>query len=119
MNRYIFYAVLSLLLVGCGSKEDSPEMLRAQQHASAAIKARQDAENQLAVFVAKLKTAQDNEVKQREQAAIEQSTAQRIIFGLGVVAILALLIGIAVGSASRKDSGRRGNAGEPGEVSNG
>jgi hypothetical protein len=53
------------------------------------------AEKNAAIALANLKAAE-------ERAALEKAQSQRIIFALGVSALLALFVGIGLGSSARK-----------------
>jgi len=94
MNRYVLYAVLALMLGGCGQKEEARVVI-AQQQAAQAHWAQQQAEKNAAISLANQKAVE-------EKAALEKSSSERIIFGLSVGALLAFFVGIGLGSSSRK-----------------
>ena len=108
MNRYVLYAVLALLLVGCGQKEEAEaaKVVIAQQQAAKALWEQQQAEKNAAIALVNQKAAEEKAAMEREQAAIEKSSALRIIFGLSVGALLAFFSGIGLGSSSRKTAGK-------------
>ena len=93
MNRYVLYVVLALLLSGCGRKEEA--IVIAQQQVAKALWEQQQAEKNAAIALANLKVAE-------EKAALEKAVSQRIIFALGVGVLLALFVGIGLGSSARK-----------------
>ena len=86
MNRFIFLILAAFLLGGCGHKEETTQI--AQQQAI-------QAEKNAAIALANLKAAE-------EKAALEKAQSQRIIFALGVSVLLALFLGIGLGSSARK-----------------
>ena len=108
MNRYVLCAVLALLLVGCGQKEEAKpaKLVIAQQQATQALWDQQLAEKNAAIALVNQKAAEEKAALEREQAALEKSSQQRIIFGLSVGALLAFFIGIGLGSSSRKAVGK-------------
>ena len=104
MNRFVHYAVLALLLVGFGQKEEAEtaRVVIAQQQATKALWEQQQAEKNAAIALANQKAAEEKAAMDREQAAIEKSSSQRGIFDRPVGAMLGLFIGIGLGSSSRK-----------------
>lgn len=94
MKRYVLYAVLALLLGGCGQKEEA-RVGFAQQQIAKALWEQQQAEKNAAIALANQKAAE-------EKAALEKSSSERIVFGLSVGALLAFFVGIGLGSSSRK-----------------
>ncbi len=86
MHRFIVLIFVALALGGCGRKEE-PTPLAQQQV--------MQAEKNAAIALANLKAAE-------EKAALEKAESQRIIFALGVGALLALFVGIGLGSSARK-----------------
>lgn len=100
MKKYYVYAVLALLLFGCGNKEEppttNPAVAVAESKAAAAEKERTKTE-------AKLKDAEQKIVVLQE----EKSSLHIGMMGLVIVAAIALLVGIAIGSSSRKDAGKQ------------
>ncbi len=90
MHRFIFLILVAVLLGGCGHKEEATQI--AQQQVI-------QAEKNAAIAVANLKAAE-------EKAALEKAESQRIIFALGVGALLALFVGIGLGSSARKTADR-------------
>ncbi|HOE44051.1 MAG TPA: hypothetical protein PLB25_20830, partial [Rhodoferax sp.] len=97
MKSLFFYLILSLLIVGCGQREEveTRQVIIAQQQVAQANRAKEEAEKKAAIALANQKAAE-------EKAAVESSSSQRIIFGLGVGALLAFFVGVGLGSASRK-----------------
>jgi len=86
MHRFIFLVLVTVLLGGCGQKEELTPL--AQQQVM-------QAEKNAAIALANLKAAE-------EKAALEKDLSQRIIFALGVGVLLALFVGIGLGSSARK-----------------
>lgn len=86
MHRFIFLILVVVLVGGCGHKEEATQL--AQQQVL-------QAEKNAAIALANLKAAE-------EKAASEKAESQRIIFALGVGALLALFVGIGMGSSARK-----------------
>lgn len=92
MHRFIFLVLVTVLLGGCGQKEELTPL--AQQQVM-------QAEKNAAIALANLKAAE-------EKAALEKAQSQRIIFALGVGVLLALFVGIGLGSSARKKVDQRG-----------
>ena len=86
MHRLFLVILVALVLGGCGRKEE-PTPLAQQQV--------MQAEKNAAIALANLKVAE-------EKAALEKAQSQRIIFALGVSVLLALFLGIGLGSSARK-----------------
>lgn len=86
MHRFIVLILVALALGGCGQKEEPT--LTVQQQVM-------QAEKNAAIALANLKAVE-------ERAASEKAESQRIIFALGVGALLALFVGIGLGSSTRK-----------------
>ena len=86
MHRFIFLILVAVLLGGCGHKEEATQIAQHQVI---------QAEKNAAIALANLKAAE-------EKAALEKAESQRIIFALGVGALLALFVGIGLGSSARK-----------------
>lgn len=104
MYRYFLVGFLSMLLIACGQREEVEprQIIIAQQQLAQVTKEKQDAEKKAAIALANQKIAE-------EKAAIESSSSQRIIFGLGVGALLAFFLGVGLGSSSRKVAGKPAN----------
>lgn len=92
MSRYFVYAVSVMLLIGCGAKEEAPEIKLAQQQA--------------AVAQAKQKTAEEREAAVRAKAEEDKSAAHLLTGGLSIGVVLALFVGVGIGSASKKDAAK-------------
>ncbi len=108
MKPYLVAAALLVALSGCGKKEEAkpalpPEVVKqvieAQGKAELADKQRQNEE--------RLRLEAEKGKKTAEE---EKTKSQYIIIGLLALTIIALLIGVAIGSSSRKDAARRKNA---------
>ncbi len=91
MHRFIVLILVALALGGCGQKEEPT--LTVQQQVM-------QAEKNAAIALANLKAAE-------EKAAMEKEQSQRIIYGLGVGVLLALFVGIGLGSSARKKADQR------------
>lgn len=104
MYRYSLVAILSVLLIACGQNEDAEprQVAIAKQQLAQVTKEKQDAEKKAAVALANQKVAE-------EKAAIDNSSSQRIIFGLSVGALLAFFFGVGLGSSTRKVAGKPAN----------
>lgn len=104
MKRYFLVVILSVLLIACGQREEVEprQIIIAQQQLAQVTKEKQEAEKKAADALATLKVAE-------EKAAMESSSSQRIIFGLGVGALLAFFLGVGLGSSSRKVAGKTAN----------
>jgi hypothetical protein len=106
MKRNFLLVALFLSLNACGNKEapapaaPAPEMVKqvivAQQKAEMAEKQRQNEE--------RLRQEAENQKKIAEE---EKAKSQYVIMGLVVLVAIALFVGIAIGSSSRKDAARR------------
>ena len=101
MKSLVLYLMLSLLIVGCGQREEveTRQVIIAQQQLAQAHREKQDAEKKAAIALANQESAE-------EKAAIESSSSQRIIFGLGVGALLSFFFGIGLGSSARKHAAK-------------
>ena len=86
MHRFIAIVFVALALGACAQKEEPTQL--AQQQVKLA-------EKNAAIALANLKAAE-------EKAASEKEQSQRIIYGLGVGVLLALFVGIGLGSSARK-----------------
>lgn len=108
MNHYVLFVALSLMLFGCGNKEDAPETVAARGQAQTA-KARQvEAEKKAADALALQRAAEEKAALVQAKAEEEKSSSQLLTFGLIIVALLTLFVGIAMGSSARKNaSGQR------------
>lgn len=104
MYRYFLVAFLSMLLIACGQREEVEprQIIIAQQQIAQANREKQEAEKKAADALATLKVAE-------EKAAMESSSSQRIIFGLGVGALLAFFFGVGLGSKTRELAGKTVN----------
>lgn len=108
MNRYVLFVALSLMLYGCGKKEEAPEVLVAHGQVEAAKKGQAEAEKKTAVALALQRAAEEKAAKEHEIIEEEKSSSRLLTFGLIIVALLTLFIGIAMGSSAKKDaSGQR------------
>ena len=108
MNRYVLFIALSLMLFGCGNKEEAPEVIAARGQAQAAKTGQVEAEKKAAVALALQREAEEKAAKQQAKAEDDKSSSRLLTFGLIIVALLTLFIGIAIGSSARKDaSGQR------------
>jgi hypothetical protein len=100
MKNFFVYAVLALLLFGCGNKEEpptnNPAVAVAESKAAAAEKERIRAEEKVKDAEQKIKVLQE-----------EKSSLHIGMMGLVIVAAIALLVGIAIGSSSKKDAGKQ------------
>lgn len=107
MKSYFVYAVLALLLFGCGNKEQAPTTPVEQ----AACQAKVAVCEAKATGAEKERTKTEEKLKEAEQtiAALQndKSSLRIGMMGLVIVAAIALLVGIAIGSSSRKDSGKQ------------
>lgn len=108
MNRYVLFVALSLMLFGCGNKEEASEVIVARGQAQAAKTGQAEAEKKAAVALALQRAAEEKEAKEVIIIKEKESSWRLLIFGLIIVALLTLFIGIAMGSSARKDaSGQR------------
>lgn len=108
MNRYVLLVALSLMLFGCGNKEEAPEVKDARSQTEAAKKGQAEAEKKAAVALALQRAAEEKAAKEQAKAEEEKSSSRLVTFGLIIVALLTLFVGIAMGSSARKDaSGQR------------
>ena len=95
------------LSVAARKKRQKPPRLSSLNSKPAkALWEKQQAEKNAAIALANQKAAEEKAAVEREQAALEKSSSQRIIFGLSVGALLAFLVGIGLGSSSRKTAGK-------------
>lgn len=92
MNRYFLCVFLTLLLLGCGANEEVAEIRLAQQQA--------------AVAQTKQKAAEEKEAAVRSKAEEDRSAAHLLTGGLSIGVLLALLVGVGIGSASKKDAAK-------------
>ena len=95
----LLFALLITLLAGCGKKEDplvpSPQVIQAQQKAD-------DANRQRDLAVQKA-----TELEKSKKAAEDASQKyQTLAIGLGFAVVVALFIGIGMGSSTRKDAAK-------------
>jgi hypothetical protein len=104
MKRYFLVVIMSVLMIACGQREElePKQVIIAQQQLVQVTKEKQEAEKKAAIALANQKAAE-------EKAAIESASSQRIIFGLGVGALLAFFFGIGLGSSARKVAGKPAN----------
>lgn len=97
MKRFNLYCLaLVIFLAGCGRKEEAPavpnpQVIAAQQKADEANRQRVAAEQKAAELERTKKSAEESSQK-----------FQTIAIGLGFVAVIALFIGIGMGSSGRR-----------------
>jgi hypothetical protein len=103
----LLLVVLLMFSTGCGKKEEAPspsvvsaDVIAAQKSAEESNRKRIEAEQKAAVLEKSARAAEDASQKY-----------QSIAIGLGVVAVLALLVGIGMGSSARKDAAKAKKSG--------
>ncbi len=96
LKSAMYSLAVMVCIAGCGQKEEAPphpQVIAAQQKADEANRQR---------IAAEQKTLEMEKAKNTAEDASQKS--QTIAVGLGLVAVIALFVGIGMGSSSRRDA---------------